>query len=331
MDIISTLGQSLDYNNSCLLIEKLIEEGCKTFRYNLSKYDSYASTYKRIAEINRLQQTFGKDFNVLIDLPFPNKKPRLYIGDKILNVRNGQYYYISSDYITSTSNDKIGVDIKAIGNRIVEDSRFIYDDGKGYFAVDSILDSETVRVKAMGDFCIHDRKSIFVNHILVNTEADWDYIKMVRDINPNSIALSFVERAEDIDVYKGFFSGIELISKIETEKAVKNIDQIAKKSNVMIARGDLLLYSDPFELFVTQRKIFEAAKKNQKHLYIATGILNSLTENIIPSQSDLIDLYTILSMAPKGIILNFPLVIQKHTEAFDTITKMLNLRIKLWN
>ena len=92
----------------------------------------------------------------------------------------------------------------------------------------------------------------------------------------------------------------------------------------MIARGDLLLYSDPFELFVTQRTIFEAAKKNQKHLYIATGILNSLTENIIPSQSDLIDLYTILSMCPTGIILNFPLVIQRHKDACDTITKMLN-------
>ena len=103
----------------------------------------------------------------------------------------------------------------------------------------------------------------------------------------------------------------------------------------MIARGDLLLYSDPFELFDTQRTIFEAAKKNQKQLYIATGILNSLTENIIPTQSDLIDLYTIISMNPAGIILNFPLVIQKHREAFDAITKMLNyyngLREKLWN
>ena len=49
----------------------------------------------------------------------------------------------------------------------------------------------------------------------------------------------------------------------------------------------------------------EAYSAPKKSLYIATGILDSLFYNYIPSSSDLIDLTHLIKLKPDAIILNY--------------------------
>ena len=59
-------------------------------------------------------------------------------------------------------------------------------------------------------------------------------------MEPDLLALSFVNNVETVRRYqKRFHSAI--ISKIENENGVRNINEISSASDIMIARGDLML------------------------------------------------------------------------------------------
>lgn len=320
--IVSTLGQSLDYESSCNLIENLIKNGCVTFRYNFSKYNSLERAYDRLNDINRLKSQFGDSYKLLIDLPFPYRKPRIFVEKRIEKIRNDNIYYLRSLSSNRMFEHEILVDLENIGELTREGDTIIYDDGRGCFRVYDVLDAQTVEVVADSDFEIHDKKSIFLNNTIVRNELDEKLIGLIKQLNPETVALSFVNTGDDVLLAKEMFDNISIISKIETTKGISNIDDISKYSDIMIARGDLLFYSDMYRLHTTQEMLANITKKNNKKLYIASGILNSLTEGHIPSQADLIDLYTILSLHPDAIVLNFPLIAQNYLEVFRHINNM---------
>lgn len=320
--IISTLGQSLDYENSCNLIENLIKNGCDTFRYNFSKYNSLEKAYERFNVINKLQSQFGNSYKLLIDLPFPYRKPRICVEKRLEKIHHENSYYLKSLSSRRIFEHEISVDLENIGELTGVGDTIIYDDGRGRFRVCDVLDAQTVEVVTDADFEIHDKKSIYVNNTIVRNELDKKLIGLIRQLNPESVALSFVNTGGDVLVAKEMFDNTSIISKIETTKGISNIDDISKYSDVMIARGDLLFYSDMYRLYTTQEMLANVTKKNNKKLYIASGILNSLTAGHIPSQADLIDLYTILSLYPDAIVLNFPLIAQNYSDVFRHINNM---------
>ena len=115
--------------------------------------------------------------------------------------------------------------------------------------------------------------------------------------NYDFIALSFVRNKENIDELKEFLKekggeGIKIISKIESEEALENIDEIIDASDgIMIARGDLWV-EIPFErLPMIQKMIAEKCKAAWKFFIVATQMLESMIINPIPTRAEVTDVF----------------------------------------
>ncbi|WP_018921461.1 pyruvate kinase [Salsuginibacillus kocurii] len=127
------------------------------------------------------------------------------------------------------------------------------------------------------------------------------------------ILLSFVENAEQLQELKKELERLNLthlgvMAKIESERAVENIDTILKeglsfqKFGVMLGRGDLLAMVASDELPHMQRTVLKSAKAAHLPVIIATGLLQRTAKTGQAHQAELIDVEA--AKEAEGVMLN---------------------------
>lgn len=313
MDIIATLGYSCTGSQLDRTINKCIKEGVKNFRFNLSKYDSKNRLYERSLEISRIKNAY-KSVNIMLDIPFPYEKPRIFI-----NNNEKKLFLKKHDVIHIYSNNRSEIYINNLDFGLINaNDSFVYSDGNAIFHIkDVFLDYFTAQVE--DDCLLQSTKSLTLGTLIKNQHLN-DYIEIIKMIRPHSVALSFVGHINDILlIKKEVNSDIELISKIESDQGLDNICNIAEISSLMVARGDLVLNSNFLELSRNQDLIAQQAYTHKQNYYIATGILDTLSYKSIPSPAEICDLYNIISKNPTGIILNYETVKKNISNAAKII------------
>jgi len=134
-------------------------------------------------------------------------------------------------------------------------------------------------------------------------------------------ALSFANSGEDVQIFRQMVpKGAHIISKIENRCGYKHLDQIlASSDSVLVDRGDLSRQI-PIELIpFYQKKIIEKANKAQTPVYIATNLLESMTENPYPTRAETNDVINALSTGADGLVLAGETAIGKHPIATATM------------
>lgn len=315
MDIIATIGQPCTGNKMLDLIETCMQNEVRHFRFNFAKYGSQKDRITRAEEIRKAKEIYS--IEIMCDIPYPYRKPRIFINGKDQHrfLQSGETLQISSSKHAEIFTDaKVITDLK-IGSTIV------YADGDAVFRVISKSDV-AITIETLNECKLDATKAINFNHLVSDGDAK-KYLDLISTIEPESIALSFVPSADVITNFrKALNLDCRLISKIENQDGIDNIDTIASVSDIMIARGDLSLYSDYREMAKNQIQLTNTCKKYNRRCYIATGILPSLEKRIIPAQSELIDISQIVSLAADGIILNYGVVRKNIALAADIVNYM---------
>ena len=118
-------------------------------------------------------------------------------------------------------------------------------------------------------------------------------------------AMSFVNNHKDVEKIRSLIKKKAfLISKIETDNAIKNLKSILKKSNaILIDRGDLSRYIKIEKIPLAQRYICNIAKQNKTPVYVATNLLESMVKNIQPTRAESNDIFTTLDNGADGLVL----------------------------
>src|SRR5699024_8052748 len=121
-------------------------------------------------------------------------------------------------------------------------------------------------------------------NILFAIEQDIDFI-----------AHSFVRSKQDlIDIHKIIDennSQIKIISKIENQEGVDNIDEIIANSyGIMVARGDLGIEVPQERIPGIQRRLIRKCVKAQKPVIVATQMLHSMIEHPRPTRAEVNDI-----------------------------------------
>ena len=126
---------------------------------------------------------------------------------------------------------------------------------------------------------------------------------------------------EDAKKLKNRYSDILFISKVETEKAMKNLHYIAKFSDqIMLGRGDLIVNSQIHRIMEYELKTKKICNECNCKFMFASGFLNSLKNNYLPSHSDVIDITLAINLNPDYLILNTDLVFSnRFSEAISLI------------
>ena len=126
------------------------------------------------------------------------------------------------------------------------------------------------------------------------TEKDRMYIEWATENGVDFIAHSFVRSARDVEAVQAILdsrnSGIKIISKIENQEGIDNIDEIIEASyGIMVARGDLGVELPAEIIPITQRMIVDKCIAAKRPVIIATQMLYSMVGSPRPTRAEVSD------------------------------------------
>ena len=162
--------------------------------------------------------------------------------------------------------------------------------------------------KIISEGHLEKNKGVHINNgsitLPILTNKDLEAIKIAKKMKINNFALSFTNSPKDIFFFNKILSKERKIIKIETKKAVKNIEKILKHCDeILIDRGDLSKEINIIEVPKAQRKIQKIANKKDKKVYIATNLLESMVSKPYPTRAEINDIYNCLELGADGLVL----------------------------
>ncbi len=128
------------------------------------------------------------------------------------------------------------------------------------------------------------------------------------------LAISFAEKKSEIEkIKKKFPKKIEIISKIETKKGYKNVDELISVSDgIMIARGDLGRDLSFEKVPIAQKLITRKCNSRNKMSIIATEVMPSMISYVRPSRAEVSDIANAILEGTEALMLSEETAIGKH-------------------
>jgi pyruvate kinase len=197
-----------------------------------------------------------------------------------------------------TTHDIINLSYADFAADVHEGCHILFDDGALDMQVIGI-NGPAVIAQVQNDGVLGSHKSVNVPgvHIALPTltEKDRKNIKLAIDQDIDFIAHSFVRSAADVRavqaILDAYNSDIKIISKIENQEGVDNIDEIIEASyGIMIARGDLGIEVPIERIPGIQRQIIRKCVRAKKPVIVATQMLHTMINNPRPTRAEVTDI-----------------------------------------
>ncbi len=281
--VIATYGPSLD--NEATLNEAL--KYVDIVRLNFS-HGTLEEKSAAIRKIRGAAARHGRDIAILADLPGPKIRVSK-LKEDVLVKNNG---IVSLCYYKRARGNDIPTDFDMY-NGMKKGSEISIGDGEPKLLVTGLSNGRII-CRALQDGVIKSRKGINVKGSSINaeppTQEDIKFAKFAVRNSLDFIALSFVKSAKDVLKIKKIAKGMPVISKIERQEAIDDIEAIVRESDgIMIARGDMALNIDYNHVPLVQDKIISVCRSAKKPVIVATQMLASMTGNKIPTRAEMTD------------------------------------------
>jgi len=171
-------------------------------------------------------------------------------------------------------------------------------DGSLSLKVKSIGDDHII-TEVMNDVTMGERKNCNLPGVKVDLPVlqEKDINDLVQFGIPNCVdfvAASFVQSAADVKLIRETLGergrSIKIISKIENEEGLINLDEIiAASDGIMVARGDLGMEIPPENVFLAQKLMIAKCNVQGKPVVTATQMLESMTGCARPTRAEASD------------------------------------------
>lgn len=303
--IVATLGP---VSESKEMIKKLFEAGVTMFRIN-SSHGTFEEHAQRIQYIREVEaEAGGVPIPILLDLQGPKirvgnlEEPIELVKDSIVKLRH------QTDYVDGI----IPVDYEGIAKDATKGEKIFLDDGKLVLEVQDVQ-NDILYAKVICGGILKKRKGINIpgnqGSLKVLTEKDKEYVKFAIQNEVDYLGLSFVRDINDVielrELIKQNNGKTKIISKIEKPQALKNIDKILQKSSgIMVARGDLGIEISPERVPIVQKELIKKANTQRKVVIVATQMLESMTEQPIPTRAEASDVANAILDGTDAIMLS---------------------------
>jgi pyruvate kinase len=209
-------------------------------------------------------------------------------------------------------------------------TEILLDDGKIKLLVTDNKEHR-IETKVITGGVLSNKKGVNFPNVLLPidtlTEKDKKDISIAESLGVDYVAVSFVQRKEDIQYVREFLSNeIKIIAKIEKPEAVKNLESIVKEADaIMVARGDLGVEMPVETIPCTQKKIIDECRKNKKPVIVATQMLESMIQNPVPTRAEVSDIAISVYQGADAVMLsaesasgNFPI------ESVNVMSRVIN-------
>lgn len=303
--IVATIGPATETEE---IIKELIEAGMNVARFN-TKHGTPEWHQERIARVRKVAKEMKVAVGILLDLQGPEIRINLP-GESPFKMNDGEKAVFSANKNRSDDNliliPQNVVDTLQIGNFV------LLDDGACEFEIVG-KDSDHLAAKALGDFEVKHRKTMNTPGVTIDMpsliDADLTQLDGVTGEGVDFVGLSFVRDKHDIDILKSELKkrniNADVVSKIENQAALDNIDEIIENSEViMVARGDLAV-EVPFEqLAFWQKLIINKCRFAGIPVITATQMLKSMVDSPRPTRAEVSDVANAVYDSTSAVMLS---------------------------
>ncbi|BBH21482.1 pyruvate kinase [Paenibacillus baekrokdamisoli] len=323
--IVCTIGPS---SESLENTKKLINAGMNVARLNFSHGD-FEEHGNRIKNIRQACQELGTTVAILLD----TKGPEIRLG-KLAD----EYELIQGDTVTLTTEEIVGdqnripVTYANLPSDVEVGSTILIDDGLIGLTVEEIQGTE-IKCRIVNSGPVKSKKGVNVPGVHISlpgiTEKDANDIVFGIEQNVDFIAASFVRKATDVLEIRELLekhnaSHIQIISKIENQQGVDNLDEILEVSDgLMVARGDLGVEIPAEEVPLVQKEMIQKCNRAGKPVITATQMLDSMQRNPRPTRAEASDVANAIFDGTDAIMLSGETAAGKYpVESVQTMSRI---------
>ncbi|MGA8691026.1 MAG: pyruvate kinase [Methyloceanibacter sp.] len=320
--IVATLGPASKNEET---IRALFEAGADVFRINMSH-----STHDALREahtlIRKIEAEFSRPIGILVDL----QGPKLRIG----KFESGAIRLTEGDVLSFVRREAIGglgrvhLPHPEIFQAVRPGHALLLDDGKFRLRV---VEASDVRIDAevLTGGMLASRKGISLPDTVIPlaamTDKDRGDLEQALSLSVDWIALSFVQRAEDVSEARKLARGrAAVMAKIEKPSALTELEEIIELADgIMVARGDLGVEMPVEKVPGLQKQITRAARNAGKPVVVATQMLESMILAPAPTRAEVSDVATAVFDGADAVMLSAESAIGKYpVEAVATMDRV---------
>jgi pyruvate kinase len=301
--IVATLGPA---SESVDMIRRLFVAGADVFRLNMS-HGSQGEIAERHARIRAVEAEIGRPIGILADLQGPKLRVGTFANGPV-PLEVGQSFRFDLEGAEGDAG-RVGLPHPEIFAALKPGATLLVNDGKLRLkVVDCGPEHADTVVEVGGD--ISNRKGVNLPDVVLPLAAlstkDRSDLDFVCDLGVDWIALSFVQRAEDIfEARELIDKRSAIIAKIEKPAAVDAFPEILDASDgVMVARGDLGVELPVQALPPIQKRLVRACRAAGKPVIVATQMLESMITSPVPTRAEVSDVATAIYEGADAVMLS---------------------------
>ncbi len=263
---------------------------------NVVRMNTAHANPEGIREIIHNTRKVSRHIGILIDTKGP--EVRTTGTDNPIPFKIGERVKICGNPDEETTHDCVNVSYTNFVKDVKVGDDVLFDDGELDMKVID-KDDNALYVEVQNDGMLGSKKSVNVPGAHIDlpalTEKDKRNILLAIDEDIDFIAHSFVRSKEDVMAVQKILdehnSEIKIISKIENQEGVDNIDEIIEASyGIMVARGDLGIEVPIERIPGIQRMIIKKCIQAKKPVIVATQMLHTMINNPRPTRAEVTDI-----------------------------------------
>ena len=305
--IVCTLGPA---TNDVEIMKQLIQNGMDAARINFSHgtYETHAET---IAKLKQAREELNAPIPLILDTKGPEIRVKTVKEDKVRLEEDATFTLTTRDVEGDVN--IVSVTYADLPKDVHRGSRILIDDGLIELKVEDITETDVV-CKVVNGGVVKSRKGVNLPGVEVNLpslmEKDIEDLKFGVENGFDIVAASFIRSAEDVLKIRRVLEEngggqMHIISKIENQQGVENIDKILEASDgIMVARGDLGVEIPPEEVPLVQKILIAKANRIGKPVITATQMLESMVHSPRPTRAEANDVANAIFDGSDAIMLS---------------------------
>lgn len=325
--IVATLGPATTSEGT---IEALARAGADVFRLNFS-HGTHAEHERRLQAVRQVEKRVGRPLAVLADLQGPKLRVGAFMGGHA-KLAVGQTFRLDMSPELGDAT-RVCLPHPDIFKALEPGAELMLDDGKLRLRVDSVQDGVAITRVLTGGM-LSDNKGVNVPNVVLPisalTEKDRRDLEFALSIGVDWVALSFVQRPEDVaEIRKAVAGRAAIISKLEKPSALDHLGEIIDLSDaIMVARGDLGVEVPPETVPIVQKRIIRACRTAGKPVVVATQMLESMIQAPAPTRAEASDVATAVYDGADAVMLSAETSVGEHPVAAVSIMDRILLRVE---
>ena len=305
--IVCTLGPASEKEE---VLRELIKSGLNVCRMNFS-HGSHEEHKGRMDLVKKLREELNMPTAILLDTKGPEIRTGQFDAPEVL-LEEGQTFTITMKDVMGNK-ERCTVSYKGLANDVKAGDTILIDDGLVGLTVKEVNGDDIV-CEVQNSGIVKNHKGVNVPGVKVNlpaiTEKDRSDIEFGIEQGIDFIAASFVRKVSDVLAIREILeennaTHIKIISKIENQEGVDNLDEIIEVSDgIMVARGDLGVEIPTEEIPVVQKLMIKKCNEAGKPVITATQMLDSMMRNPRPTRAEVTDVANAIYDGTDAIMLS---------------------------